>query len=143
MEGLIVDIANIDEIIEIIKKSDNSKVAADRLCERKWSASTIKPLLDKVADPNICKPEGLEEGFGLVDSEYKLSLVQAKAILELRLSRLTALETDKLNEEYEEIVKQIKELQEILSNKARLVEVVEEELIDCLLYTSPSPRDDR
>ena len=130
MEGLIVAIANIDEIIEIIKKSDNSKVAADRLCERKWSATTIKPLLDKVADPNICKPEGLEEGFGLVDSEYKLSLVQAKAILELRLSRLTALETDKLNEEYEEIVKQIKELQEILSNKARLVEVVEEELIE-------------
>ena len=130
LEGLIVAIANIDEIIEIIKKSDNSKVAADRLCDRKWSASTIKPLLDKVADPNICKPEGLEEGFGLVDSEYKLSLVQAKAILELRLSRLTALETDKLNEEYEEIVKQIKELQEILSNKARLVEVVEEELIE-------------
>jgi DNA gyrase subunit A len=130
LEGLIVAIANIDEIIEIIKKSDNSKVAADRLCERKWSATTIKPLLDKVADPNICKPEGLEEGFGLVDSEYKLSLVQAKAILELRLSRLTALETDKLNEEYEEIVKQIKELQEILSNKARLVEVVEEELIE-------------
>jgi DNA gyrase subunit A len=130
LEGLIVAIANIDEIIEIIKKSDNSKVAADRLCERKWSATTIKPLLDKVADPNICKPEGLEEGFGLVDSEYKLSLVQAKAILELRLSRLTALETDKLNEEYQEIVKQIKELQEILSNKARLVEVVEEELIE-------------
>jgi DNA gyrase subunit A len=130
LEGLIVAIANIDEIIEIIKKSDNSKVAADRLCERKWSATTIKPLLDKVADPNICKPEGLEEGFGLVDSEYKLSLVQAKAILELRLSRLTALETDKLNEEYEEIVKQIKELQEILSNKARLVEVVKEELIE-------------
>jgi DNA gyrase subunit A len=130
LEGLIVAIANIDEIIEIIKKSDNSKVAADRLCERKWSATTIKPLLDKVADPNICKPEGLEEGFGLVDSEYKLSMVQAKAILELRLSRLTALETDKLNEEYEEIVKQIKELQEILSNKARLVEVVEEELIE-------------
>ena len=69
-----------------------------------------------------------EEGFGLNGKEYKLSLVQAKAILELRLSRLTALETDKLNEEYEELVKQIKELQEILSNKSRLVEVVKEEL---------------
>ena len=128
VEGLIVAIANIDEVIEIIKKSENSKVAADKLCERNWSASTIKPLLDKVADPDICKPEGLEEGFGLNGKEYKLSLVQAKAILELRLSRLTALETDKLNEEYEELVKQIKELQEILSNKSRLVEVVKEEL---------------
>ena len=60
--------------------------------------------------------------------KYKLSIVQAKAILELRLSRLTALETDKLNEEYEELVKQIKELQEILSNESRLIEVVKEEL---------------
>ena len=130
VEGLIVAIANIDEVIEIIKKSENSKVAADKLCDQNWSASTIKPLLDKIADPNICKPEGLEEGFGLNGKEYKLSLVQAKAILELRLSRLTALETDKLNEEYEELVKQIKKLQEILSNKSRLVEVVKEELIE-------------
>ncbi|RPG44037.1 MAG: DNA gyrase subunit A [Gammaproteobacteria bacterium TMED112] len=130
VEGLIVAIANIDEVIEIIKKSENSKVAADKLCDQNWSASTIKPLLDKIADPNICKPEGLEEGFGLNGKEYKLSLVQAKAILELRLSRLTALETDKLNEEYEELVKQIKKLQEILSNQSRLVEVVKEELIE-------------
>ena len=102
VEGLIVAIANIDEVIEIIKKSENTKVAADKLCERNWSAATIKPLLDKVADPDICKPEGLEDGFGLQGKDYKLSLVQAKAILELRLSRLTALETDKLNEEYQE-----------------------------------------
>ena len=130
VEGLIVAIANIDEVIEIIKKSENSKVAADKLCERKWSAETIKPLLDKVDDADICKPEGLEEGFGLMGKEYKLSLVQAKAILELRLSRLTALETDKLNEEYEELVKQIKALQEILNNESRLVEVVKEELTE-------------
>ncbi len=130
VEGLIVAIANIDEIIEIIKKSENSKVAADKLCERDWSAKTIKPLLDKVSDPDICKPEGLEKGFGIKGSKYKLSLVQAKAILELRLSRLTALETDKLNEEYQELVKQIKELQEILSNEKRLTKVVKEELIE-------------
>ena len=105
-------------------------MAADKLCERKWSAETIKPLLDKVDDADICKPEGLEEGFGLMGKEYKLSLVQAKAILELRLSRLTALETDKLNEEYEELVKQIKALQEILNNESRLVEVVKEELTE-------------
>ena len=128
VEGLIVAIANIDEVIEIIKKSENTKVAADKLCERNWSAATIKPLLDKVADPDICKPEGLEDGFGLQGKDYKLSLVQAKAILELRLSRLTALETDKLNEEYQELVEQIKALQEILSNKDRLTEVVKEEL---------------
>ena len=128
VEGLIVAIANIDEVIEIIKKSENTKVAADKLCERNWSAATIKPLLDKVADPDICKPEGLEDGFGLQGKDYKLSLVQAKAILELRLSRLTALETDKLNEEYQELVEQIKALQEILSNKERLAEVVKEEL---------------
>tara|TARA_A100001234_G_scaffold2807_1_gene2275 strand:+ start:113 stop:2662 length:2550 start_codon:yes stop_codon:yes gene_type:complete len=130
VEGLIVAIANIDEIIEIIKKSENSKVAADKLCEREWSAKTIKPLLDKISDPDICKPEGLEKDFGIKGSKYKLSLVQAKAILELRLSRLTALETDKLNEEYEELVKQIKELQEILSNEKRLTKVVKEELIE-------------
>ena len=130
VEGLIVAIANIDEIIEIIKKSENSKVAADKLCEKDWSAKTIKPLLDKVSDPDICKPEGLEKGFGIKGSKYKLSLVQAKAILELRLSRLTALETDKLNEEYQELVKQIKELQEILSNEKRLTKVVKEELTE-------------
>ena len=65
VEGLIVAIANIDEVIDIIKKSENVKVASERLCERDWSADTIKPLLDKVADPDICKPEGLEKGFGL------------------------------------------------------------------------------
>ena len=130
VEGLIVAIANIDEVINIIKTSENTKVAADRLCEQNWSAETIKPLLDKVNDPDICKPEGLEDGFGLDGKKYKLSIVQAKAILELRLSRLTALETDKLNEEYQELVKQIKELQDILSNESRLVAVVKEELLE-------------
>ena len=128
VEGLIVAIANIDEVIDIIKKSENVKVASERLCERDWSANTIKPLLDKVADPDICKPEGLEKGFGLNGKKYKLSVVQAKAILELRLSRLTALETDKLKEEYEELIKEIKRLQEILSTESVLVKVVKKEL---------------
>jgi len=128
VEGLIVAIANIDEVIDIIKRSENVKVASEKLCERDWSADTIKPLLDKVADPDICKPEGLEKGFGLNGKKYKLSVVQAKAILELRLSRLTALETDKLKEEYEELIKEIKRLQEILSTESVLVKVVKEEL---------------
>ena len=128
VEGLIVAIANIDEVIDIIKKSENVKVASEKLCERDWSADTIKPLLDKVADPDICKPEGLEKGFGLDGKKYKLSVVQAKAILELRLSRLTALETDKLKEEYEELIKEIKRLQEILSTESVLVKVVKKEL---------------
>ena len=128
VEGLIVAIANIDEVIDIIKKSENVKVASEKLCDRDWSADTIKPLLDKVADPDICKPEGLEKGFGLNGKKYKLSVVQAKAILELRLSRLTALETDKLKEEYEELIKEIKRLQEILSTESVLVKLVKEEL---------------
>ena len=128
VEGLIVAIANIDEVIDIIKKSENVKVASEKLCERDWSADTIKPLLDKVPDPDICKPEGLEKGFGLNGKKYKLSVVQAKAILELRLSRLTALETDKLKEEYEELIKEIKRLQEILSTESVLVKVVKKEL---------------
>ena len=128
VEGLIVAIANIDEVIDIIKKSENVKVASEKLCERDWSADTIKPLLDKVADPDICKPEGLEKGFGLNGKKYKLSVVQAKAILDLRLSRLTALETDKLKEEYEELIKEIKRLQEILSTESVLVKVVKKEL---------------
>ena len=128
VEGLIVAIANIDEVIDIIKKSENVKVASEKLCERDWSADTIKPLLDKVADPDICKPEGLEKGFGLNGKKYKLSVVQAKAILELRLSRLTALETDKLKEEYEELIKEIKRLQEILSTESVLIKVVKKEL---------------
>ena len=128
VEGLIVAIANIDEVIDIIKKSENVKVASEKLCERDWSADTIKPLLDKVADPDICKPDGLEKGFGLNGKKYKLSVVQAKAILELRLSRLTALETDKLKEEYEELIKEIKRLQEILSTESVLVKVVKKEL---------------
>ena len=128
VEGLIVAIANIDEVIDIIKKSENVKAASEKLCDRDWSADTIKPLLDKVADPDICKPEGLEKGFGLNGKKYKLSVVQAKAILELRLSRLTALETDKLKEEYEELIKEIKRLQEILSTESVLVKVVKKEL---------------
>ena len=127
VEGLMVAIANIDEVITIIKKSKDPKLAADALCKKVWKAGPVEAILKKVGK-DACKPKGLSKDLGINGKKYKLSPDQAKAILELRLSRLTALETDKLNEEYQELVEQIKALQEILSNKERLTEVIKEEL---------------
>ena len=129
LEGLAVAISNIDEVIELIKASQSAAEAKERLLSRSWPPGQVTGMLER-AGATSCKPEELEEGFGLLDSgsEYRLSPAQAQAILELRLHRLTGLETEKLLDEYLSILERIAELMAILASSERLLEVIREEL---------------
>jgi len=127
LEGLAVAIANIDAVIELIKRSPTPADAKEGLMARGWDASAMAPFLER-AGGDACRPEELEPNFGLVDGSYFLSAVQAQAILDLRLHRLTGMEHDKLLAEYDEKLAQIAEYLEILGNALRLMAVIREEL---------------
>ena len=128
LEGLAVALANIDEIIELIKSSPSPKEAKEGLLSRVWRPGGVESYLQR-ADAARTRPEDLEEGYGLGDDGYRLSPVQAQAILDLRLHRLTGLEQDKIIEEYQNLLEKIDELLAILGSDARLLEVIREELI--------------
>ncbi|SMF36708.1 DNA gyrase subunit A [Alteromonadaceae bacterium Bs31] len=127
LEGLAVAIANIDEVIATIKASPTPADARDALLARGWDTAKINQFLER-AGADACKPDELGDEFGVRDGKYYLSPAQVKAILELRLHRLTGMEHDKLLAEYEEKLKLIAEYLEILRNPLRLMEVIREEL---------------
>ncbi len=127
VEGLMVAIANIDEVITIIKKSKDPKLAADALCKKVWKAGPVEAILKKVGK-DACKPKGLSKDLGIDGKKYKLSPDQAKAILELRLGRLTGLEQDNLSNEFSDIVAKIIDLQKILDDKETLKSLMIDEL---------------
>ena len=127
VEGLMVAIANIDAIIKIIKQSKDPKVAAEELVKKKWKAGPIEAILKKVGKDS-CRPTGLPKGVGLTGKSYKLSKLQAKAILELRLGRLTGLEQENLSNEFNDLIDKILSLQEILDKKDVLNELIASEL---------------
>ena len=122
-----VAIANIDEVITIIKKSKDPKVAAAALVKKSWKAGPVEAILKKVGK-DACKPSNVGAEYGLKGKKYKLSPEQAKAILELRLGRLTGLEQDNLNTEFNDIVSKILELQKILDDKSTLEALLVSEL---------------
>ncbi len=127
LEGLAVALANIDAVIELIKSSPTSAEAKEKLLSRSWKSDSVLAMLGEVG-PDACKPDGLDEQYGLRDDEYFLTPDQAQAILELRLHRLTGLEHDKLINDYQELLKQIADYLDILDNRPRLLNVVREEL---------------
>ena len=127
LEGLTIALANIDSMIELIKKCKDGAEAKVKLLGKKWKPGKVMKMLKK-AGAEACKPEDISEGFGLLGKNYQLSEQQAQAILDMRLQRLTGLEQDKLIQEYEQIIDHITDLMEILSNSERLVEEVTEEL---------------
>ena len=127
LEGLTVALANLDEAIELIKKSSTPAEAKERLLAQRWEPGLVKAMLGQ-GGAATSRPEELEPEFGLQDDGYQLSPVQAQEILNMRLHRLTGLEQEKLTREYEEILERVKELILILSNPGRLMEVIREEL---------------
>ncbi|ACE83928.1 DNA gyrase subunit A [Cellvibrio japonicus] len=127
LEGLAVAIANIDEVIELIKRSPSPAEAKESLQARGWAADSVLPFLERAGD-NACRPEDLEGNYGVIDGRYYLSAAQAQAILDLRLHRLTGMEHDKLLAEYDDKIKEIAEYLEILGNAIRLMEVIRAEL---------------
>ncbi|MFN3919134.1 MAG: DNA gyrase subunit A [Methylohalobius sp.] len=128
LEGLAVALANIDEVIELIKAAPSPKEAKEQLSARIWRPGIVQAYLAR-ADAARTHPEDLEEGLGLGPDGYRLSPVQAQAILDLRLHRLTGLEQDKIFEEYQTLLDQIEELLTILGSEERLLQVIRSELI--------------
>ena len=127
LEGLAIALANIDEVIELIKQSPTPKEAKEQLMDRQWAPGQVADMLAR-AGTEACRPEHLAAEFGFHDGYYKLSEEQAKAILELRLHKLTGLEHDKIISEYKDLLGLIEELLHILMSKERLLEVIREEL---------------
>ena len=128
LEGLAVALENIDEIVTLIKAAQDPAQAKTALMKKIWKASVVTKMLAD-AQSGISRPEGLDAIYGLGKKGYRLSEVQAQAILDLRLHRLTGLEQEKLRREYGELLHTIKHLLEILENPERLMQVIREELI--------------
>ena len=127
LEGLAVALANIDEVIALIKSSPTSAEAKEKLLARSWLSDSVLEMLGEVG-ADACRPEGLDAQYGLKDKEYFLSPEQAQAILDLRLHRLTGLEHEKLINDYTELLRQIADYLDILENEPRLLSVVRDEM---------------
>jgi len=127
LEGLTVALANLDEIIALIKNSPTPGEARERLQAQRWEAGPVEALLGQ-AGAELSRPEDLLPEYGLREDGYQLSPNQAQAILDLRLQKLTGLEQEKLSDEYREILEQIRELIRILSEPDALMQVIREEL---------------
>jgi len=127
LEGLAVALANVDEMIAIIKASPTPPEAKAALMARAWQSPVVAEML-KRAHAHDARPEGLPEGFGATPAGYRLSDAQAQAILEMRLQRLTGLEQDKITGEYREVMDLIADLIDILAKPARVTAIVGGEL---------------
>ncbi|WP_354690222.1 DNA topoisomerase (ATP-hydrolyzing) subunit A [Phytobacter sp. RSE-02] len=127
LEALAVALANIDPIIELIRRAPTPAEAKAGLIAQPWDLGNVSAMLERAGD-NAARPEWLEPEFGIRDGKYYLTEQQAQAILDLRLQKLTGLEHEKLLEEYKELLEQIAELLHILGSADRLMEVIREEL---------------
>jgi len=127
LEGLATSLSNVDAIITLIKASSTPQLAKVELMGRLWQSALVEGMLSRV-DVSRARPEGLLPEFGLKAEGYRLSDVQAQAILELRLQRLTGLEQDKIVSEYRDVMTTIVDLLDILGRKERVAEIITTEL---------------
>lgn len=129
LEGLTVALANIDEMIELIKTSANPNEARERMLAKTWEPGLVGALL-AAAGAEASRPDDLPAGCGFADGRYQLTEAQASQILEMRLHRLTGLEQEKLTDEYKLLLETIRGLIEILENPDVLLEVIRTELLN-------------
>jgi DNA gyrase subunit A len=129
LEGLAVALANLDPVIELIKKAANPGDARSGLLAQSWNPGVISQML-LASQVEPIAADDVASGYGMVEDGYRLSEVQAQAILDLRLHRLTGLEQEKIRTEYSEILERIRSLLEILEDPDRLMQVVRKELVD-------------
>ncbi|QBJ62813.1 DNA topoisomerase (ATP-hydrolyzing) subunit A [Pseudoalteromonas sp. DL-6] len=130
LEGLAIALANIDPIIELIRKSPTPAEAKVALTARPWELGNVKAMLDKAGEDNVARPDWLASDLGIRDGQYYISEQQAQAILDLRLHKLTGLEHEKILTEYQTLLDLIAELLFILANPDRLMEVIRDELVE-------------
>ncbi|MCG7534829.1 DNA topoisomerase (ATP-hydrolyzing) subunit A [Pseudoalteromonas sp. OOF1S-7] len=130
LEGLAIALANIDPIIELIRKSPTPAEAKAALTARPWELGSVRSMLERAGEENVARPDWLDAELGIRDGQYYLSEQQAQAILDLRLHKLTGLEHEKILGEYQELLDLIAELLLILSSPDRLMEVIRDELAE-------------
>lgn len=132
LEGLAVAISNIDAMIELIKSSDTTAEAKEKLSASSWAPGEVMGMLERAGAGDLqataSRPEDLAESFGFIDGKYKLSPVQVQAILDMRLQKLTGLEHEKLLKEYQEKLDEITEYLSILADAVKLMGIIREEL---------------
>jgi len=131
LEGLAVALANIDEVIALIKASPSPQEARVALLARVWPAGAVPAMLERAGAVDT-RPAGLVSEFGLQAQGYRLSEAQAQAILEMRLNRLTGLEQDKIIAEYQQLLAVIADLCDILARPERLTQEVRAGLLEIL-----------
>jgi DNA gyrase subunit A len=129
LEGLAIALTNIDPVIALIKASPSSSEAREKLLAQSWKPGDVIGMLERAGE-DACRPDNLEPQYGLREGMYYLSPVQAQAILELRLHRLTGLEHEKLLSEYQERLREIADFLDILGDSDRLKLVIRQELED-------------
>ncbi|RUO73059.1 DNA gyrase subunit A [Idiomarina ramblicola] len=129
LEGLAISLANIDEIIELIRRSPTPAEAKAGLIARAWQLGDVASMLE-TAGVDAARPDHLPEEYGIKGDNYHLTEEQAQAILDLRLHKLTGLEHEKILDEYKGLLEQIAELLHILNSSERLMEVIREELVE-------------
>jgi DNA gyrase subunit A len=129
LEGQAVALASIDEVIAVIKASASPAVAREALVARAWSPGAVTGMLERAGEVTT-RPADIGGEFGLTPAGYRLSPVQAQAILDLRLHRLTALEQDKIIAEYRELLDSIRNFTEILKDPDKLMAVIRAELTE-------------
>ncbi|MFT7175439.1 MAG: DNA gyrase subunit A, partial [Halioglobus sp.] len=127
LEGLAIALANIDPIIALIKASPSSAEAREKLLAQSWNPGEVTGMLERAGN-DASRPDELDAHYGLRDGQYYLSPVQAQAILDLRLHRLTGLEHEKLIHEYQERLLEIADYLDILGDSERLKQVIRDEL---------------
>ena len=127
LEGLAVALANIDQVIEMIKAASDPTAARNQLISTLWDAALVSELTT-LGDSTISRPDDMDPEKGLREDGYRLTQAQAQSILDLRLHRLTGLEKEKIKSEYENNLLVIRDLLDILERPDRLVAVVESEL---------------
>ena len=131
LEGQTIALTNIDEMIAIIKKSKTPAEAQKALVSKLWKVGKVKDMLKKAGNVSTIPKHLLNiENFGIEKSKYRLSSEQAKAILDLKLNRLTGLEQESIFNEYSDLLEDIKRFTMILSNPDELTSVIREELLE-------------
>ncbi len=129
LEGQAIALANIDSIIAVFIAAQTPAEAMVGLMAALWPGGAVPEMLARASGVSA-RPDSLPAEFGLVAGGYRLSEVQAQAILDLRLHRLTGLERDKIVAEYGEILERIRDLSDILARPGRLLEVIRGELLE-------------
>ncbi len=129
LEGLAIALANIDEMIVLIKQAKDANEARIQLMQRAWHPAKVIDILTRASGEGEGLIVAAEGQYGLAKDGYYLSPEQAQSILEMRLHRLTGLEQDKITVEHNELKKLIIDLNEILMNSVRLMQVIRDDLI--------------